>query len=246
MIPFAPEPVIRLGAWHVSAFSALMVAGILVGRTVLMRRARRFGIAHHEMAPLYLTMLIAGLVGAVLAQAIMTRTHTTLEPGVGLASIGGLAAGLLAGIVMCSLRRYSFRQSFLLLDITAFAVSFASCVARLGCALAHDHRGLPSDAWFAVLFPEGPRYDLGLLEFAFLAGLSVLFVVLDRKPRPVGYFFGLAGVLYGAFRLWREALDVGPHLTPWVIVCLIGAAAWVAAYSRWRSFSQIRAPLALQ
>jgi len=219
MIPFTPEPVLRIGSWHISAFAALLVAGILVGRIVLMRRARRFGISHAEIAPLYLTMLIAGLAGAVLAQTILSHS--------GLASIGGLAAGLPAGILFCWLRGWAARRSLLTLDVVAFAVPFASCVARFGCVVAHDHRGLPSESWLAVRFPEGPRWDLGLLEFLFLAALSILFLILDRQPHRPGFFIAIAGVLYGAFRIWRETLDATPRFAPWAAVLLACAAGWL-------------------
>jgi len=226
MIPFAPQPSMQIGSRHVTAFGALIVAGILVGRTVLMRRARRFGISHAEIAPLYLIMLVAGLAGAVIAQAFMSRAGFTMERGLGLASIGGLGFGIAAGVLFCTLKRWTFARSLMAFDIIAFAVPFASCVARLGCALAHDHRGLPSESWLAVRFPEGPRWDLGLLEFLFLAALSLLFLLLDRTPHRPGFFIAIAGVLYGAFRIWRETLDVTPHFTPWAVVMLIGAAVW--------------------
>jgi phosphatidylglycerol:prolipoprotein diacylglycerol transferase len=196
---------------------------------MLLRRARRFGIEHAEIAPFYLAILIAGLGGAVIAQLLLSWTRATLEPGLGLASIGALAGGLAAAILVCCVRHDSLRHSLLLLDIAAFVAPFASCVARLGCALAHDHRGLPSDAWYAVRFPEGGRYDLGLLEFAFLAALSALFLILDARRHRPPFFFGLAALLYGAFRLWRETLDVNPHFLPWAVVCVLGAAVWIPA-----------------
>jgi phosphatidylglycerol:prolipoprotein diacylglycerol transferase len=83
-------------------------------------------------------------------------------------------------------------------------------VGRLGCALAHDHRGLWTTNWIAVKFPEGSRYDLGLIEFLFLIGMAALFWALDRKARPVGFFFALYGVLYGAFRIWLDTLHAEP------------------------------------
>ena len=64
------------------------------------------------------------------------------------------------------------------LDIIAYAMPIGWMIGRLGCTLAHDHRGLASTSWIAVNFPEGPRYDLGLIEFLFLIGWSLLFVCL--------------------------------------------------------------------
>ena len=36
---------------------------------------------------------------------------------------------------------------------------------RFGCALQHDHLGIPSTYFLAVRFPGGPRFDLGLLRY---------------------------------------------------------------------------------
>jgi prolipoprotein diacylglyceryltransferase len=84
-------------------------------------------------------------------------------------------------------------------------------IGRLGCALAYDHRGFASTSWIAVNFPEGPRYDLGLIEFLFLIVMGIGFKLLDRRPRQVGFFVGLYGVVYGGFRIWLDTLRQQPN-----------------------------------
>ena len=84
-------------------------------------------------------------------------------------------------------------------------------IGRVGCALVHDHKGLFTHSWIAVRFPEGARFDLGLIECLFLAALSALFLWLDRRPRPVGFYFGLFWLCYGLFRVLLDTL----HVQPW-------------------------------
>ena len=60
-------------------------------------------------------------------------------------------------------------------------------------------------------FPEGPRYDLGLIEFLFLIVMVIGFKLLDRRPRQVGFFVGLYGVVYGGFRIWLDTLRQQPN-----------------------------------
>ena len=114
------------------------------------------------------------------------------DPGIllrsnkGIGSFGGLGGGLLAGLVWMRRRRLDFQTRWLLLDNITYALPVALAFGRLGCALAHDHRGLASAGWIAVRFPEGPRYDLGLIEFLFLIPLAALFLYLGRRARPAG------------------------------------------------------------
>jgi phosphatidylglycerol:prolipoprotein diacylglycerol transferase len=112
-----------------------------------------------------------------------------------------------------------------MLDVLAFAAPLAGAIGRIGCTLAHDHRGLPSQGSLAFHFPEGGRYDLGFFDLLFLGALSILFAALGRKPKFPLFFVGLSGSAYGAFRIWRDTMDVASSFTAWATVCMIGVAA---------------------
>jgi len=115
----------------------------------------------------------------------------------GLASSGAVVGVLVAAFLYHVVRRIAWTRLVLLLDVLAFASPFAAALGRLGCTLAHDHRGRHWEGWLAVRFPEGPRYDLGLIDFFFLTALSVTFFLFDRKSHAPGFFFGLAVLAYG-------------------------------------------------
>jgi phosphatidylglycerol---prolipoprotein diacylglyceryl transferase len=125
-------------------------------------------------------------------------------------SVGGISCGFLAGLAWCRYHKLSLYETIRRIDIVAYSIPLAWMIGRLGCTLAHDHRGLASTSWIAVNFPEGPRYDLGLIEFLFLIAMVIAFWLLDRRPRPVGFFFGLYGVVYGGFRIWLDTLHDQP------------------------------------
>jgi phosphatidylglycerol:prolipoprotein diacylglycerol transferase len=217
MIPYYPQPVLHLGPFSIHAFGVLGALAVLVAFWIILRRARRMGIAMEEMFQFLCVMYLCGLAGAFFAMTIMADPRAFLaNPGrvfhvaVGIRSVGGLIGGLLAGLAWCAYRRLSLYETIRRFDIVLYAVPAVWMVGRLGCALAHDHRGLWTTSWIAVKFPEGSRYDLGLIEFLFLIGMAALFWALDRKARPVGFFFALYGVLYGAFRIWLDTLHAEP------------------------------------
>jgi phosphatidylglycerol:prolipoprotein diacylglycerol transferase len=243
MIPYYPQPVLHLGPLSIHAFGVLGAMAVLLAFWVILRRARRMGIAMEEMFQFLLIMYLCGLAGAFLAATIMADPRAILaNPGrvfhvaVGIRSCGGLIGGLLAGLAWSAFRRLSLYETLRRFDIVVYALPAAWMVGRLGCALAHDHRGLGTTAWIAVRFPEGPRYDLGLIEFLFLIGVVALFWILDRKARPVGFFFALYAVIYGGFRIWLDTLHTEPlRYYEGAIYVMIGLVGWMIVWTLDRS-----------
>jgi phosphatidylglycerol:prolipoprotein diacylglycerol transferase len=236
MIPYFPQPVLHLGPVEIHAFGALVVVAILVGGRTMVLRAHRMGIPAEQMFRFCFWIFVSGMIGAHIAKTVMEDFPAFLadpwrifRTSLGIRSLGGISGGFLGGLLWCRFRRLSLFETLRRLDIVAYAIPFAWMFGRLGCALAHDHRGLPSTSWIAVQFPEGPRYDLGLIEFLFLIGMAILFHALDRRPRPAGFFFGLYGVMYGAFRIWLDTLHVQP-MRFWggAAGVLIGLLGWIA------------------
>ena len=184
-------------------------------------------------------IFVCGMIGAHVAKTMMDDSPAFLQDPtrivrsfVGIRSLGGISGGFLGGLLWCRIRGLSLFETLRRLDIVAYVIPFAWMFGRLGCALAHDHRGLPSSSWIAVQFPEGPRYDLGLIEFLFLVLLAVTFRVLDRQPRAVGFFFSLFGVLYGSFRIWLDTLHLQPmRFYGGAAAVIVGVLAWIAMWT---------------
>jgi phosphatidylglycerol:prolipoprotein diacylglycerol transferase len=91
-------------------------------------------------------------------------------------------------------------------DGLAIGFSLGWFFGRLGCFSAHDHPGTQTEFWLGVygMCPGGNPtiacHDLGLYEAIWSIAVFGLFVFLDRKPRPSGYFVGLLAVMYGPSR----------------------------------------------
>ena len=255
MIPYYPQPVLHLGPFSIHAFGALAAIAVVVGGRTILLRAHRRGIPAQEMFQFCATIYLCALAGAILAKLVLdgfpvffVNPVQAFRSNLGFRSFGGIIGGLLGGMAWCLVRRLSLFETLRRLDIVVYAIPIAFMLGRLGCTLAHDHRGLASTSWIAVRFPEGPRYDLGLIEFLFLIGMVIAFRILDRRPRPVGFFFGLYGVVYGGFRIWLDTLHLQPlRFYGGAIGVVIGLLGWTAmlAFERSRARESQAAPAAV-
>lgn len=121
------------------------------------------------------------------------------------------------------------------LDVIAYVFPFAWAIGRLACTAAHDHPGTvttfplgvslatPEARAYIVSFYEGagrlaelPNFeelsgmafhDLGWYEFLYTGLVMVpLFLALDRKPRPVGFYVVAFPLVYVPARFLLDYL----------------------------------------
>lgn len=217
MIPYVEVATLHLGRFSAPIFLVLVVTAVAVASAIIVVRGHRLGLPYERTEELCLWAAVAGAVGAHLfryayvPQLFARVLHNPrLIFGAGISSFGGFFGGL-AGVYGFFWRRKvgeEDRRRFM--DVAAFALPFSWVFGRIGCALVHDHPGLRTSSWLGVQFPGGTRYDLGLLEVFFLIALAALFLILNLRPRPAGFYFGWFFVLYGVFRIGLDQLHVDP------------------------------------
>ncbi len=205
MLPYFELPSLELGPFTINAFGVMAVVAILTGWRLTLWRAGRLGLHVPTASRMCRVMLLFGLAGAWLARI---RVYS---PGswTGFSSFGGLFLGLAAGMAFlhwgASVR--GDRKMWRYIDAAAFVFPIAWFLARMGCALAHDHPGIQAAGWLTVAYPGGPRYDLGLLGMLYMIPVMLLFVLLDRRPRAPGLYTGLFLLVYGPFRFGLDLLE---------------------------------------
>jgi len=123
------------------------------------------------------------------------------------------------------------------MDVIAYVFPFAWAIGRAACSVAHDHPGTvttfplgislkspEAQAYIAFFYREAGRltelpppavlsrmafHDLGWYEFLYMSCLMVpAFLVLDRKPRPPGFFLIAFPLLYVPVRFFLDFLRI--------------------------------------
>ena len=156
------------------------------------------------------------------------------------------------------------------LDAIAYVFPFAWAIGRIACSVAHDHPGTvttfplgirlespEAQAYIAFFYREAGRlaelpppavlskmafHDLGWYEFLYMAILMVpAFLLLDRKPRPPGFFLIAFPLLYVPVRFLLDFLRIADvrylGLTPAQyagIPVFIAAIFFMVRITRWK------------
>jgi phosphatidylglycerol:prolipoprotein diacylglycerol transferase len=250
-------PYIDTSRWHaVEPFRALVAIAIAVGYFIATRRAKRSGIGQEHFTKLGLCVIVAGFLGGHLAEffylpggwrAVGLQPAVLLQVFSGQASFGAFIGGYLAALGFLLWNSIPYPDWYLYADAGCFAVPCSWWIGRVGCYLVHDHPGIRTSSFLGVRYPGGTRYDLGLLEVLFLLALAAVFLFLDRKPRPRGFFYVAFLFFYGLFRFFLDFLHVDPpRYDGWSVdqiaasLMLLAAALTVLDLLRIRRANRVR------
>ena len=248
VLPYLPPLDVHVGPVSISVFALLLGASVLVAIELAARRASSFQLVPANVAAFTIWVAVPALVLAHLVHALWHRPQLVaqdpsflVDVTSGLSFVGGFV-GACMGIALW--RRLADDPVLPYLDAVASVAPIGWVVARLGCTVAHHHPGIRTtgDNPLAFAYPDGARWDLGLLELLLAALCSFALLALWQRPRPVGTYLAIVFLLYAPSRFALDFLRASPAhggdpryagLTPAQWVCLlllpIGLAAWRAA-----------------
>lgn len=215
MIPFLEHPSITVFGHTIYAFGLMVALAIFVGLELVKRQAPRYGIDAEDASALAFWTIVCGLVGshwfsalAYYPEKVMANPLELLKIWGSMSSFGGILGGLIGASVIMRLKHWPAQQALRFVDMVAWAFPFAWLFGRFGCTLAHDHIGIESSAWIAVNFPDGPRLDLGLIEWLLTIPIAIAYFLLRTRVRPAGFYIALFFTLYGPIRILLDSLRV--------------------------------------
>lgn len=249
MIPYFDPPAVSVAGFTLHAFSVTTALAVVTGVALVIRRAPHHGIPAADARHIVVWTVVSGFIGAHLfamllyfPRQVLSNPLSLLHVWGSMSSFGGMIGGIAGTWWVMSRQGWPAGRRLDFLDLVAWAFPFAWLFGRLGCFLVHDHIGVPSTHWLAVDFPDGPRWDLGLLELLATVPIALLFLVLARRPRPRGTYLGLFFVAYCPVRFALDSLRVADlrhgGLTPAQWVCAAGLAGGVVLlWHAWRHSS---------
>lgn len=212
VLPYVELPDLHLFGLTIHPFGIFAAIGVYTGAVLTVRAGRVYGPGDtRSLSEVFTWALLGGLLGAHLLHVLgyhpeLLRTQgplVLLKIWDGVSSMGGVL-GALVGIAFYFRRRKLRLRPYW--DALALGTAPGWAIARLGCAVVHDHPGVRSDAWFAVAFPDGPRLDMGLLDCLLLAVLTVVLYLLARRRWPEGVLMGVLAVGYSVPRFFLDFL----------------------------------------
>jgi phosphatidylglycerol:prolipoprotein diacylglycerol transferase len=220
--PEAEAPIyptlLRIGAFEITSFGAMVALGAFVGLWLLRREARRSGLPD-AVVDVGIAGVLGGLAGAKLLWAVERAGEepflSLLFSRGGMSWFGGFAGGLAAGVWW--MRRARLRPIAVLAAATP-ALAVGHAIGRVGCFLVGDDYGRPTTLPWGVAFPEGlpptvvPVHPTQLYEALPLVVLAGWLVRLRRVGAPDGVVLGAYLLAAGLLRFAIEFVRVNERV----------------------------------
>lgn len=251
ILPSFTAPVVGfVDTISIKPFGALVATGVYAGWALSLKQAKRHDLNVEVMNSFIAWVVGIGFVGGHVLDVILyhpdkLRHAPSLRVALeellflwrSLSSFGGFI-GAVIGLFAWKYR-YKVKETMPWADIVISAFPLSWVFGRSGCSVAHDHPGLLSDAWFAVQYPGGARFDLGLYEMLLTLPLAGTFLWLMQRRWPPGFFAGLVCMAYAPTRFSLDFLraqdvrDADPRhlgLTPAQWLCVLMFSVGVYLY----------------
>ncbi len=240
MIPYFRVPAIPVGGVMVGPFLIAILTGAAVMHYRFLRRLAARGLSPELGGRMSLIVSVSALLFAHLMVAVyeparfLSGRIKLRDLWNGLSAMGGTIGFVFGWILFRFWHRSEPSAGAPMFDAAVYCAPLGCAVMRIGCFLVHDHPGKRSEHWLAVAFPDGARWDLGLIEMLFWFAMAAGFALLDRKPRRTGFYPALTFVIYPLFRLSVLPLRSGQTqysglpVDAWVAMIVIPIGLWFA------------------
>jgi phosphatidylglycerol:prolipoprotein diacylglycerol transferase len=217
----------RIEGLPIQPYGILVLLGLGAGAFTAVRLAKRFAIPGREIGLMVPLAIGAAIFGAHIFDVVFYQWERAMnEPGLwlrvydGVSLFGGLL-GVMLTVLLISLGRRLHMGLYS--DIVAVGVVAAMIFGRLGCALVHDHPGLPTPSPIGVDMPVANVqwalgfeatghaqfirvHDLGLEELMLVVPLFVIALLLVLRRLRAGMAAAIVALTYAAIRFGLDFL----------------------------------------
>lgn len=209
--------VVQWGNLSIYWYGIAIAAAILAALWVAVRESRRKGIPEGEIYSLALWTVIAGFVSARLFHVVDNLDYYWKNPGAvlalhqgGLAIWGGVAGGVLAGVIYGKIRKLPLLR---LADAIAPALLLGQIIGRFGCLVNGDaYGGITNLPWgFVYTHPDAQipsalwgvsTHPYPVYEMLWSSAILILLFTLGRRWKREGWLFFTYLSLYSLERFF--------------------------------------------
>lgn len=210
MIPYFEWKAIEVGNLTLHVWGLFVALGFIFGSFAAGWMAKKRGDNPKIIYDLTAWLMFAGLVGGRIGHVLLYEPGYYLQnPGEAFAIWeGGLS--IYGGFIACAIVGFFFLRHkkvavWRYVDSAIFGLPIGLWIGRIGCFLIHDHPGTATSFFLGVQYPDGVvRHDFGLYESINGFVLTILFILLSRKQRPVGTYAGIFAIEYGIVRFFLD------------------------------------------
>lgn len=214
MIPFFQFELIHLGPVVIYVWGILVALGIIAGIAFAYFFSKKYLLSGEVILDMAIWILIGAFAVARVFHILFYNPVYFVENPVeiikfwrgGASSLGGFVGAGLSLWLFAKKRNFKWKELLPYFDIGALGLWLGWGIGRIGCFLIHDHPGTLTHFVLGVKFPDGARFDLGLLESILGFILFIIFYFSFKKLIKIR--FGLvAGFSMAGYAVARFFLD---------------------------------------
>ncbi len=207
---------IQIGPVTIHMYGVMIAIGFLMALLVTTKRAKARSLSEDIVFDLFFSSLIGGAVGTRLLYYLVSIPEIIENPSIlwnfsnGYVVYGGIIGGILAGYILCKIKKVSFVPYF---DLVMPAVAMAQGFGRIGCFFAGCCYGRETESAFSITYWNSQLAPNGVklipTQLISSAGDFAIFAVLlyyARKERAKGRVAALYLILYSIGRFLVEFL----------------------------------------
>ena len=220
MIPFFQFEFIYLGPVVIYVWGLLVALGIIVGITFAYFFCKKYMLSGEVILDMAIWMLLGAFIMARVFHILFYNPVYFVANPIeiikfwhgGASSLGGFVGAAISLWLFAKKRHFTFKELLPYFDIGALGLWLGWGVGRIGCFLIHDHPGTLTHFILGVKYPDGARFDLGLMESILGFTLFIIFYLLFKKLIKIR--FGLVAAYsvasYAVGRFFLDFLRAAP------------------------------------